>query len=135
MPPFSETPPGFRPETLNLLDAAMTRLWLEQVAIGASQSGASPEVRESVDTKIRRIKELNVQRRRRSANSSEKRMPPHRYKAGQDVSYHPPKGTMAGASKYKILRLLPLENGEIRYRIKSAAESFERVAKESELTR
>lgn len=62
-------------------------------------------------------------------------MPPHRYKAGQDVHYHPPKGAMVGASKYKILRLLPSENGEVKYRIKSAAESFERVAKESELTR
>ena len=57
MPPFDETPPGFRPESLELLDIAMTKLWLEQVAIGATQSGASPEVRNSVNTSIRLLKE------------------------------------------------------------------------------
>jgi hypothetical protein len=135
MPPFDETPPGFRPESLELLDIAMTKLWLEQVAIGATQSGASPEVRNSVNTSIRLLKERGTQRRKRSANSSETRMTSHRYKAGQDVFYHPPKGALVGPSRYRILRLLPLENGEVKYRIKSAGESFERVAKESELTR
>lgn len=61
-------------------------------------------------------------------------MPPHKYKTGQDVHYSPPKGTMLGASKYTVVRPLPTEGGEIKYRIKSTTEHFERVAKESELT-
>lgn len=116
MAPFIERPEGFSSEALELLDNALTRLWLEQVAIGAALSarptGSAP------------------------SPSSETLMPPHRYKAGQDVYFNPPKGAVQVASqKYKILRLLPLEGGEFSYRIKSATEHFERVAKESELSR
>jgi hypothetical protein len=32
------------------------------------------------------------------------------------------------------VRLLPIEGGEHMYRVKSEAETFERIAKESELT-
>lgn len=39
MAPFIGQPEGFSPETLDLLDKAMTGLWLEQVAIGAAMSG------------------------------------------------------------------------------------------------
>jgi hypothetical protein len=35
--------------------------------------------------------------------------------------------------EYTILRLLPLEGTEHKYRIKTLAEQFERIAKESEL--
>ena len=35
---------------------------------------------------------------------------------------------------YKILRLLPLEGGEKRYRIKTITESLDRIANESEIT-
>lgn len=63
-------------------------------------------------------------------------MLPHKYKTGQDVYFVASKGSLLGASaRYKILRQLPVEHGEIRYRIKSPAENFERVAKESELKR
>jgi hypothetical protein len=34
-----------------------------------------------------------------------------------------------------IVRLLPAEGGELLYRVKSKAETFERIAKESELAR
>jgi len=36
---------------------------------------------------------------------------------------------------YTIVRILPLENGEQQYRIKSASEQHERVATESQLDR
>lgn len=63
-------------------------------------------------------------------------MPHHKYKVGQEVYFHPAKfGVPAASQKYKILRRLPSEGGEVTYRIKAAAEQFERVAKESELTR
>lgn len=58
----------------------------------------------------------------------------HRYKMGQDVIYHPPRRLIA-TSRFKVVKLLPLEDGEMKYRIKAADENFERVAKESELTR
>jgi hypothetical protein len=35
---------------------------------------------------------------------------------------------------YEIVRLLPLEGGEFQYRVKAIGESFERMAKESELS-
>jgi hypothetical protein len=61
-------------------------------------------------------------------------MPNHKYKVGQAVDLTPGRwGFPASAREYKILRLLPSEGGELMYRIKSTAETFERVAKESEL--
>jgi hypothetical protein len=38
------------------------------------------------------------------------------------------------SSRYRILRLLPPEGGERKYRIKADSELFERVARESEIT-
>jgi hypothetical protein len=60
----------------------------------------------------------------------------HKYKVGQTVDYQPNRtGTSSGSPGYKILRLLPLEGGDLLYRIKSPSESFERVAKEQDLSR
>ena len=58
----------------------------------------------------------------------------HKFKAGQMVHYHPPKSLLVGVTKCTIVRLLPIEEGHFKYRIKSVAEHFERVAKESELS-
>ncbi|WP_083567313.1 hypothetical protein [Hyphomicrobium sp. CS1GBMeth3] len=132
--PFHEKPFGFSTEVLGLLDVAMTRLWLKQVEIGASASDADPEVRASLKAKMRRLDELGMQRRPRKSPQPEMRMATHRYKTGQDVIYHPPRRLIA-ASRFKVVRLLPVEDGELKYRIKAADENFERVAKESELTR
>ena len=59
----------------------------------------------------------------------------HKFKVGQFVDYRP--GGLGGAllpsSRYKILRLLPAEASDLLYRIKSADETFERVAREHEL--
>jgi hypothetical protein len=120
-----------------LLDHALTRLWLEQVAIGAALSGASADVRAALQDNIESHgRESQHRLATHVSRPSEKPMPPHKYKAGQDVYFSPPKGAVQVASqRYRILRLLPLESGEVRYRIKSTAEHFERVAKESELSR
>jgi hypothetical protein len=60
----------------------------------------------------------------------------HIYKVGQMVDFVPSRtGVPASVRAYKILRLLPHEGGERLYRIKTIAEAFERVAKESELVR
>ena len=61
--------------------------------------------------------------------------PRHKYKVGQAVDLRPGRwGLPASSKEYKIVRLLPVEGGERMYRVKSAAETFERIAKESELT-
>lgn len=60
----------------------------------------------------------------------------HKYKLGQEVSFSPAKLSMpASGRSYKVVRHLPPEGGECTYRIKSAAELFERVARESEIAR
>jgi hypothetical protein len=43
-------------------------------------------------------------------------------------------GVPTSVREYKVLRVLPREQGDQLYRIKSAVEVFERVARESELT-
>ena len=40
---------------------------------------------------------------------------------------------MAANSTYKVVKLLPSDGADYQYRIKSEAEAFERVAKESQL--
>ena len=59
----------------------------------------------------------------------------HRFKVGQTISYIPHFGAGAAKSAYKITQLLPPEGGDFQYRIKSADEPYERVAKESQLDR
>ncbi len=60
----------------------------------------------------------------------------HKYSAGQNVYYEAQFGNNAARGKYKIVRQLPIERDKrLSYRIKSAAESFERIAEEYQLTR
>jgi hypothetical protein len=63
--PFHKRPVGFSPEALGLLDVAMTRLWLEQIVIGANLSGADAETCATLRAKLRRLDELGMQRRPR----------------------------------------------------------------------
>jgi hypothetical protein len=58
----------------------------------------------------------------------------HKFKVGQTVRYRAQFGH-ATAADYKIMQRLPTEDDELRYRIKSANEPHERVAKESQLRR
>lgn len=63
-------------------------------------------------------------------------MAAHKYKIGQTVSYSPGRSAMAASSReYKIIRLLPPEDGQNLYRIKGISETFERMARESDLSK
>lgn len=60
----------------------------------------------------------------------------HKFKVGQVVDYSPSRMNMSPSSRgYEIKRLLPREGVEFLYRIKSPTESFERVAREQDLSR
>lgn len=62
------------------------------------------------------------------------RLPMSKFKVGQTVDFSPSlRGLAASARLYKITRVLPMEGRERLYRIKTIAEAFERVARESEL--
>lgn len=57
-----------------------------------------------------------------------------KFKVGQMVDFLPSNRSVpASVRSYKVLRVLPKEAGEQRYRIKTIAEAFERIARESEL--
>jgi hypothetical protein len=57
----------------------------------------------------------------------------HKFKIGQSVNCT--SGPFGGRVRavYKIAQLLPPEGDDFQYRIKSTAEAYERVAKESQL--
>ncbi|HET6925313.1 MAG TPA: hypothetical protein VFI48_00465 [Hyphomicrobiaceae bacterium] len=60
----------------------------------------------------------------------------HKYKVGQLVDFSPSRSGMPPSGRqYEVVRLLPIEAGQLLYRIKSKAETFERMARESELSR
>ena len=59
----------------------------------------------------------------------------HKYRVGQDVYYRKSIKYTAAPGIYTIIKTLPVESeGRLTYRIKSAAETFDRTADESELT-
>jgi hypothetical protein len=60
----------------------------------------------------------------------------HKFPTGATVTYNG--GTLAPGARgiYKVVRHLPVEmDNRLLYRIKSAAESFERTAEEHQLSR
>ena len=57
----------------------------------------------------------------------------HRFKTGQAVEFHPPRGMYAPRGLYVITGELPVRAGEFEYRIKHSHEDHERVAAESDL--
>jgi hypothetical protein len=60
----------------------------------------------------------------------------HKYQIGQTVYFTSrPIGHMPADGAYRIVKLLPSDGEDYQYRIKSATEAFERVAKESQLDR
>lgn len=60
----------------------------------------------------------------------------HRFKMGQSVNFAPSRRDFPSSGRrYEIVRQLPLEGSEPLYRIKSKEELYERIAKESELSR
>jgi hypothetical protein len=60
----------------------------------------------------------------------------HKFKIGQSVNYTSgPFDVGYGSGVYKITQLLPPQDDDFQYKIKSAAEPHERVVKESQLDR
>ncbi len=60
----------------------------------------------------------------------------HKFSVGQNVYYQPQFQNNAARGKYKVVRQLPVENdNRVSYRIKNMAETFERIAEESQLSR
>ena len=57
----------------------------------------------------------------------------HKFHLGQMVAYDPNKGTWAARGAYVVTAKLPERDGEFEYRIRSALEEHERLARESEL--
>lgn len=63
-------------------------------------------------------------------------MAAHKFKVGQLVRYAPGRSISIVASReYKIVQQLPASEGDNQYRIKSPTENFERMARESDLSR
>lgn len=63
-------------------------------------------------------------------------MADHKFKIGQTVDYSPGRLGMPAMSRlYKIVKLLPTEDGQLLYRIKGSSEPFERIAREKDLSR
>jgi hypothetical protein len=71
----------------------------------------------------------------RGANWKAEKMS-HRFRPGQSVRFcHASLHRDAAEGSYEIIRQLPQDDGDYQYRIKSAREQHERVAKERELER
>ena len=61
-------------------------------------------------------------------------MKSHKFQVGQTVYFTSGPVSRPGANGgYQVLKLLPSDGSDYQYRIKSPAEAFERVAKESQL--
>jgi hypothetical protein len=59
----------------------------------------------------------------------------HKFKVGQVVDFAQPRLTLPAVhGLYEIIRLLPSDGAQFQYRIKAPGESFERMAKEGQLT-
>jgi hypothetical protein len=60
----------------------------------------------------------------------------HKFNVGQSVNFiSSGVGRVAAIGEYQVVRLLPADDGDFQYRIKSLRENYERVAKESQLER
>ena len=56
--PFHHTHPGFSPDSLHLLDVALTKAWLERVANGAVLSAADPALCAELQAMVIRMERL-----------------------------------------------------------------------------
>jgi hypothetical protein len=57
----------------------------------------------------------------------------HKFYLGQAVEYRPPRGISAPRGAYVVTAKLPERDGQFEYRVRSAFEEHERMARESEL--
>lgn len=130
--PFHEQPPGFSSDSLRLLDVALTKAWLEHVAVGASLSRADTSVCAALKKQIECLDQIRIGRQPKR-NQPERRMAAYQFKIGQRVLFHSPR-TPSGPTIFTILRLMPAEGPDLTYRIKSSEGHVERIAKERELS-
>lgn len=59
---------------------------------------------------------------------------PHKFKAGQKVTFTPSQYRLNGRAVFEVVRVLPAERGINQYRLKSTQDGHERVAMEYELS-
>jgi hypothetical protein len=62
-------------------------------------------------------------------------MPSHKFHVGESVTVMPAISRNVSGGVYEVTKQLPHNGREFEYRIKSASEAHERVARESELTK
>ena len=60
-------------------------------------------------------------------------VPTHKFHLGQAVEFKPPRGILAPRGPYLVTAKLPERDGAFEYRIRSISETYERLARESEL--
>lgn len=60
----------------------------------------------------------------------------HKFEVGQSLVFSPRRiGNRDGSHSCKVVQLMPIEDGEYQYRIKSTSDDIERIVKESQLVR
>jgi hypothetical protein len=98
-----------------------------------------PDVDQYVPTRRVRASGFVVQSGIENARNTEGHLSDHRFKVGQSVKYtfgvRGLRRQPGWGGVYKITHLLPAEGDERLYRVKSADEPHERVARETELER
>lgn len=133
--PFIGRPEGFSSETLDLLDRAILQMYRDHLAdreLELFAAIARATAAENVTSGAELAHSTDVSSSK-PGYQGDAHVASHKYIAGQTVSYDAPKGRLRGAVTYTIEGLMPIENGEVKYRIKSPSERFERIAKESDL--
>ena len=62
-------------------------------------------------------------------------MKTHKYSVGDIVALSAPPGTYVPAGLYEVVRKLPIESGQLTYRLRGKSELTERVASEEHMTK
>ena len=62
-------------------------------------------------------------------------MPSHKFRIGESVMLKPAISRNVPGGVYEVIKQLPHNGREYEYRIKSANEEYERIAREGELTK
>jgi hypothetical protein len=97
----------------------LRRAWISLAILQPARGSKHPKGAKTVSFEFRRIA-----------------LKEHKFEIGQTVYFTSrPIGHMAANSTYQVVKLLPSDGADYQYRIKSANEAFERVARESQLER
>jgi hypothetical protein len=107
--------------------------WVPCTSKNPPQAHFYVKVRHESHIEIRAIP-WHWRRRRRYFGSTEATLSAHKFRVGESVHYNSgPAGRGGPSGVYKIVKVLPSEDDDQQYRIKSANEPHERVAKQSQL--